>query len=109
MSTSPEYTEYILELLVDFDIETRKMFGGVLLKVDDVQLGIILGSDVLYFKVTDKKLQGKFQSEGSEQFSYFKEKSGKTVIIKNWWSVPDKYMDNSEEINILAQEILGQY
>ena len=109
MSTSPEYTEYILELLADFDIETRKMFGGVLLKVDGQHLGIILGSDVLYFKVIVKRLQEKFQSEGSEQFSYFKKKSGKIVIIKNWWSVPDKYMDNSEKISNLAQEILDQY
>lgn len=84
MSTSSEYTKYILEILSDFDIETRKMFGGVLLKADDKQLGIILGSDALYFKAVDLELQKKLALEGSEQFTYTRKDKKEPVVIKNW-------------------------
>ena len=53
MSASKEFVEYVLDLLGTLEgITTSRMFGGVLLKVRDKQLGVLFG-DTVYFKVTD--------------------------------------------------------
>lgn len=108
MSASKEFIEYVLDLLKPLgEIRTSRMFSGVLLKVGNKQLGVLL-SDTLYFKVIDEKLQKKYKSEGSKQFTYTREDKKDPVVIKNWWSVPDSAMDTSEEIVQLAEEVLRQ-
>lgn len=109
MSASKEFVEYVLDLLEPLaDIQTSRMFGGVLLKVEGKQLGVLFG-DTLYFKVTDLALQEKYKKEGSKQFTYTRKDKKDPVIIKNWWSVPENAMDSSEEIVHLAEEVLEQY
>lgn len=115
MKTSEELVDYILDLLSPIgNIQTRRMFSGVLLKVEEKQLGILI-SDILYFKITDQELQERYREEGSVQFSYTRKdlstklKAGKKeVIIKNWWSVPDRAMDDGDELVRLAEEVLEQ-
>jgi len=108
MSASKEFVEYVLDLLHPIgDIKISRMFGGALLKVEDRQLGVLFG-DTLYFKVTDKKLQEQYKKEGSKQFTYTRKDKKDPVVIKNWWTVPDKAMDNSEEMVRLAEEVLEQ-
>ena len=108
MSASKEFVEYVLELLEPLGgVKTSRMFGGVLLKVDEKQLGVLFG-DTVYFKVVDKKLQERYKDEGSKQFTYIRKDKKDPVIIKNWWSVPDRVMDNSEEMVQLAEEVLKQ-
>jgi len=108
MSASKEFVEYVLELLEPIrGITTSRMFGGVLLKVEGKQLGVLF-SDTVYFKITDKKLQESYKNEGSKQFTYTRNDKKDPVVIKNWWSVPERAMDNSEEIVQLAEEVLGQ-
>lgn len=106
MSTSVEYTEHILDLLTPLgDLEVKRMFGGVLLKVGNKQLGIII-EDTLYFKVVNSEVQKRYTSEGSEQFSYMRKGKKDPVVIKNWWSVPEDALENSEELVALAREAL---
>lgn len=108
MKASEEFVEYVLELLEPIgDIRVSRMFSGVLLSVEDRQLGVLLG-DTLYFKVTDKELQERYKNEGSKQFSYTRKDKKDPIVIKNWWSVPDSAMDNSDEMVELAEEILAQ-
>ena len=108
MSASKEFVEYVLDLLEPIpEISTSRMFGGVLLKVKDKQLGVLFG-ETLYFKITDAKLQERYKSEGSEQFTYVRKDKKNPVIIKNWWKVPDNAMDDSERIVELAEEVLEQ-
>ena len=108
MSASKEFVEYVLDLLQPLgEIKTSRMFGGVLLNVGNKQLGVLF-SDAVYFKVTDAKLQKQYRNEGSRQFTYTREDKKDPIIIKNWWSVPDRVMDSSEEIVRLAEEVLGQ-
>ncbi|PCI29975.1 hypothetical protein COB55_01185 [Candidatus Wolfebacteria bacterium] len=108
MSASKEFVEYILDLLSPIDdVTTARMFGGALLKVHGKQLGVLFGETV-YFKVTDETLQKHYASEGSKQFTYTRKDKKDPVIIKNWWSVPEYAMDNSEEMVRLAEEVLGQ-
>lgn len=106
MSASNEFVEYVLDLLSPLEgITTSRMFGGVLLKVEGKQLGVLF-RDTVYFKVTDAQLQKRYKSEGSKQFTYTRKDKKDPVVIKNWWSVPDRAMDNSEEFVQLAEEVL---
>jgi DNA transformation protein len=108
MSVSKEYVEYILDLLSPLgQVETSRMFSGVLLKIRGRQLGILF-AERLYFKVIDTALQEKYRVNGSLQFSYKRKDKKYPVIIKNWWSVPDEAMDDGEELVRLAQEVLSQ-
>lgn len=108
MSTSEEYTDYILDQLSSVGtILTTRMFGGVLLKVNNKQLGVIIG-DTLYFKVKEPELQEKFENLDSEQFEYKRKDKEEPVVIKNWWSVPEESIENREELVGLAYEVLLQ-
>lgn len=108
MSASPEFVEYVLELLAPVgNVRSSRMFGGALLKVDGRQLGVLFG-DRVYFKVTDTTLQEQYKKAGSSQFTYTRKDKPDPVIIKNWWSVPESAMDDSAELSRLADEVLAQ-
>ncbi len=108
MSTSAEFTDYVLDQLAAVGIvHTSRMFGGVLLKVDNKQLGIII-ADILYFKVKEPELQERFAKMDSEQFSYARKDSDGLVVIKNWWSVPEETLENKDALVGLAYEVLLQ-
>ena len=106
MKNSDEFVEYILELLEGIgEIQVKRMFSGTLLTVRGKQLGIII-DDVLYFKITDLNLQYQYAREGSVQFSYSKKNHLTPVIIKNWWSVPERYLDDKDALTELAEVAL---
>tara|TARA_B100000508_G_C11464464_1_gene280850 strand:- start:1300 stop:1632 length:333 start_codon:yes stop_codon:yes gene_type:complete len=108
MSASEEFTEYVLDQLSAIGtIHTSRMFSGVLLKVDNKQLGVIL-MDTLYFKVKEPELQKKYEAMGSEQFEYTRKDMKEPVVIKNWWSVPEESLEEREEVIALAYEVLLQ-
>jgi DNA transformation protein len=108
MASSQEFADYIEELLGPLgNITVRRMFGGMLFKVEGKQLGMVI-SDTLYFKVTDKTLQKRYAKEGSKQFSYVRKDKKDPVIIKNWWSVPEDALEDGEALCELAREVLGQ-
>ena len=108
MATSSEFLEYVTEMLAPIGgLQTKRMFGGALLLVDGVQLGIV-SDETLYFTVTSKELEGRLAREGATQFSYTKKSTPEPVVIKKWWEVPAEYLDNSEALCELAEEVLGQ-
>jgi len=83
MSVSDEFSTYILELLEPLgSIQTTRMFGGVLLKMNGKQLGILI-EETVYFKVTDRVLQKRYTEEGSKQFTYTRilEKTNKILLL----------------------------
>lgn len=108
MSTSEEFTQYVIDQLSTVGvIQTSRMFGGVLLKVNNKQLGIII-ADTLYFRVKEPELQQKFDDMDSEQFTYIRKDQEEPVTIRNWWSVPEESLENREEVVGLAYEVLLQ-
>ncbi len=108
MSISNEFIDYVTELLEPVGpVSVSRMFGGALIKVRNIQLGIII-DDRLFFKITDKLIQGKYQTQGSEQFSYLRKDKKEPIIIKNWWSVPTAALDDSDLLVELAEEALNQ-
>jgi TfoX/Sxy family transcriptional regulator of competence genes len=108
MATSPEFTDYVLDQLASVGlILTSNMFGGVLLKVDNKQLGVII-ADTLYFKAKEPELQQRFMQMESEQFEYLRKDQAEPVVIQNWWSVPEEVLEDREELVGLAYEVLLQ-
>lgn len=108
MNTSAEFAEYVIDQLSSVGvINTSRMFSGVLLKVDNKQLGVVI-HDTLYFKVIEPELQEKYQKLGSEQFSYTRKDKDEPVVIKNWWSVPEESIEDGAELTALAYEVLLQ-
>ena len=108
MSTSEEFTDYVLDQLSAVGIiQTSKMFGGVLLKVNNKQLGVII-METLYFKAKEPELQKRFEAMDSKQFSYTRKDMNEPVVIKNWWSVPEESLENREAVVALAYDVLLQ-
>lgn len=108
MNSSAEFTDYILDQLTSVGvIQTTKMFGGVLLKVNNKQLGVVI-RETLYFKVKEPELQRRFEEMGSEQFEYTRKDKEEPVVIKNWWSVPEETLEDREELVGLAYDVLLQ-
>lgn len=108
MSASRDFVEYVLELLEPLgDVKTSRMFGGVLLKAEGKQLGVLFG-DTVYFKIKERALQERYKEGGSKQFTYTRKDKKDPVVIKNWWSAPESAMDSSEEMVRLAEEVLDQ-
>jgi DNA transformation protein len=108
MATSREFTEYVLDQLEPIGvIQTSKLFGGVLLKVNNKQLGVII-DDVLYFKIKEPELHKKFSQMESDPFEYDRKDQESAVRIRSWWSVPDEVLEDSGQLLALAYEVLLQ-
>ncbi len=55
MATTPEYRDYILDLLNPiYPVHDRKMFGGVGIFIEEGMFALITSEDVLHFKVDDQ-------------------------------------------------------
>jgi len=107
MSASAEYVEYIKELLLDgqilSDLRTRKYFGGVAFRSD--QLGedtqfIVMLNDVLYF-VVDDSTRPNYQAKGMECFRY--EKKTGIVNVEKWYMPPEELFEGAQMMNEWAQ------
>jgi len=108
MSTSAEFTDYVLDQLYDVGvIQTSKKFGGVMLKVNNKQLGVIIAG-TLYFKVKEPELQERFEKLDSYQYEYIAEGEEEPVVVKSLWSVPMESLENKRKVVGLAYEVLLQ-
>jgi len=108
MATSPEFTDYVIDQLSSVGVVlTSKMFGGVLLKIDNKQLGVII-DDTLYFKVKEPELHKKFTLMDSDPFEYDRKDRENPVRIRTWWSVPEEVLEDHRALAGLAYEVLLQ-
>ena len=104
MKKSQDFIDYIVDMLSPIgEITVGRMFGGVLLKHNNQQLGAIWGNS-FYFRVP-KSMQEKFKKHGSQPFQYAK-KTG-MVTVKAYWSVPDDLLEDSQQLVLWAKEILS--
>jgi len=75
-------------------IAFRRMFSGAGVYCDGVIFGLIL-RDALHFKVDDGN-RAAYEAEGMQPFSY--EAKGRTVEIGAYWRVPERLLDESDEM-----------
>ena len=101
MSASPEFTEYVLELLEPLRaINSGRFFGGVGISHDTVQFAMIMGN-TLYF-VVDETTRSKYIQAQKEPFSYMTKKG--RVYVKRYYEVPEDLFENQEELIKWAEE-----
>ena len=102
------FLDYVFDQLSSVGvIQTTKMFGGILLKVDNKQLGVIIDG-ILYFKVKEPELHRKFAQMDSDPFEYDRKDRESPVRIRTWWSVPDEVLEDRQQLVALAYEVLLQ-
>jgi DNA transformation protein len=75
-------------------ITLKRMFSGAGVYCDGVIFGLIL-RDVLHFKVDDTN-RAAYEAEGMLPFSY--EARGKTVRLGAYWRVPERLLDEPDEM-----------
>ena len=74
-------------------VSVRRMFGGAMVYIDGVALGL-LDNDVLYLKADDTN-KGMFEAEGQGPFVY----EGKTKpVAMSYWRVPERLYDEPDEM-----------
>ncbi len=101
MTASPEYTQYVLELLEPMGSLTNGMFfGGEGFRYDGVQFAMVMGN-TLYFCV-DNSTREDYIAAGSKPFSYMTKKG--RVYVKKYYSVPGEVIEDQDELLAWAYE-----
>lgn len=93
MAVSPEFRDYVLELLEPLGgVTARRMFGGAGLYRDGTIFALIAG-DVLYFKVDDVN-RADYEAAGTGPFRPFEDKP----FAMPYWEVPADILEDPQEI-----------
>ena len=101
MSASPEFIEYVRELLVPLGtLKDGKFFGGFAFKSGSKQFAMIMGN-TLYFCVNDQT-RPKYEALGMEPFSYSTKKG--RVRVNKYFSVPEELFEDQEQLVEWASE-----
>lgn len=95
MATSPEYAEYIVDLLTPhYPVTTRKMFGGVGIFCEFGMCALITSEDVVHFKVDDEN-RADYEAAGMTQFHRMP-----------YFQLPEELFENADELDVwLANSI----
>jgi len=103
MPVSPDYKEFVRELLAPLGAVTIKpFFGGLEAKYGDVQFAWVL-SDTLYFKVDDGN-RADFEDAGVGPFMY--ERNGREIAIRKLYEVPAYLFDEPDEMLVWARKAI---
>ena len=103
MPVSEEFSEFLSELLTGLgEVSIRRMFGGAGLFMDGLMFGLI-ADDVLYLKADDRTIP-ESEAEGMAPFVY--EGKGKPISM-SYWRVPDRLMDEPDELTAWARKAFG--
>ncbi len=103
MPVSPEYKEFVRELLTPLGAVTIKpFFGGLEVKYGEVQFAWVL-SDVLYFKVDDGN-RADFEDAGAGPFLY--PRNGREIVIRKLYEVPAFLFDEPDEMRAWARKAI---
>jgi DNA transformation protein len=104
MAVSESLVALLQELLEPLGrITLKRMFSGAGVYCDGVIFGLIL-RDTLHFKVDDGN-RAAYQAEGMTPFSY--EAQGKTRQVGAYWRVPERLLDEPEEMVEWARAALA--
>lgn len=103
MAVTDGYKEFVRDLLSGFGpVTIRNMFGGAGISADGVMFAILV-DDTLYLKA-DQASSSAFAAEGKGQFTYAP--AGKAPVAMSYWEVPERLLDEPEELAAWAREAL---
>jgi DNA transformation protein len=94
VAISPEYRDYVLELLGSLDrVQARPMFGGAGLFRGGLMFGMITRRDILYFK-TDDENRDEYEVAGMGPFMPYENRP----TVMPYHEVPAHLFEDAEEI-----------
>jgi DNA transformation protein len=103
VSASVGFVELVKEVLGGLGpITARRMFRGAGIYAEGVMFALII-DDTLYLKA-DEKTRAPFEAEGLAPFAY---KSGGRTVATSYWRVPERLLDDPDEMTAWAHEALG--
>lgn len=79
-------------------VRVKRMFGGQGIFADDVMIGLV-GDGQIFLKA-DQQTEARFKAEGCEPFLY---ERGDKKISLGYWSLPDKALDDPDEMKIWSR------
>lgn len=101
MTTSSEYTQYVLEFLAPIGpVRTGRFFGGIRISRDSVQFAMIM-ENCLYFAV-DEDSRKKYEQAGMRPFSYLTKRG--RVQVRRYFELPEEVLTDTERLRLWAHE-----
>ncbi|MCP9626643.1 TfoX/Sxy family protein [Rhodopseudomonas palustris] len=87
--------DYLADLFEPFGpVTIRRMFSGFGISADGVTFALVL-RDTIYLRA-DEATIARFESEGSQPFSYTTRQ--RTVTVASYWRLPDRLLDEPDEM-----------
>ncbi|MBS0532141.1 MAG: TfoX/Sxy family protein [Proteobacteria bacterium] len=96
--------EFLLDLFSVFGpVTLRKMFSGFGISVDGVNFAMALRAGLIFR--ADEQTIPRFEAEGAKPFQYSTSK--KTVTVASYWHVPERLVDDPDELAGWARDALA--
>jgi DNA transformation protein and related proteins len=96
--------DFLIDLFADFGpVTIRPMFSGFGISADGVTFAMALRAG-LYFRADENSIP-RFEAEGSKPFSY--QTRAKTVTVGSYWQLPERLLDDPEEVTDWARAALA--
>jgi DNA transformation protein len=104
MVATDSFAEFLCEQLAPLGrITMRRMFGKTGVFCDGLMLGMV-NDNMLYFRVDDGSRSTLKETESMPPLNY--EKQGRTIDL-SFWRVPERLLDDSDELLIWARAALA--
>jgi DNA transformation protein len=104
MVISEDFLDFLKDQLRGLGpITARRMFSGAGIYCDGIIFALLL-RDTLHFKVDDAN-RAAYEAEGMQPFTY--QARGKVVRMEAYWRVPERLLDDPDEMLIWARDALA--
>lgn len=95
MSVSPDFIDFVLEMLEPVGaVSAKRMFGGAGVFINGVMFGL-LDDDRLYFRVDDQT-RPDYEAEGSGPFRFVMK--GDEKAMTGYYEAPEHLLDDAPEL-----------
>jgi len=104
MVISEDFLDFLKDQLRGLGpITARRMFSGAGIYCDGIIFALLL-RDTLHFKVDDAN-RAAYEAEGMQPFTYTAR--GKPVRMEAYWRVPERLLDDPDEMLLWARDALA--
>jgi DNA transformation protein len=104
MAISEDFLDFLKDQLRGLGpITARRMFSGAGIYCDGIIFALLL-RDALHFKVDDAN-RAAYEAEGMQPFTY--QARGKPVRMEAYWRVPERLLDDPDEMLEWARAALA--
>ncbi|PZA11874.1 competence protein TfoX [Rhodopseudomonas palustris] len=87
--------EFLADLFAPFGpVTIRRMFSGFGISADGITFALVI-RDAIYLRADDATI-ARFEGEGSRPFRY--DTSTKTVTVGSYWLLPERLLDDPDEL-----------